>query len=35
MLVRPVIGSWEPKNIERILSWENRRLAVCLSRAFR
>jgi len=28
MLVRPVIGSWEPKNIERIVSWESRRLAV-------
>jgi len=28
VLVRPVIGSWEPKNIERIVSWENRRLAV-------
>jgi hypothetical protein len=28
MLVRPVIGSWEPKNIERIASWESRRLAV-------
>jgi hypothetical protein len=28
MLVRPVIGSWEPKNIERIVSWESRRLVV-------
>jgi hypothetical protein len=28
MLVRPIIGSWEPKNIERIVSWESRRLAV-------
>jgi hypothetical protein len=28
MLVRPIIGSWEPQNIERIVSWESRRLAV-------
>ena len=28
MLVRPMIGSWEPPMIERIAAWESRRLSV-------
>src|ERR1041385_5193961 len=28
MIVRPLIDGWEPKNIERVASWENRRRAV-------
>lgn len=28
MIVRPLIDGWEPRNIERIASWESRRCAV-------
>ncbi len=28
MIVRPLIDGWEPRNIERIASWESRRRAV-------
>jgi hypothetical protein len=28
MLIRPMIGSWEPPMIERIAAWESRRLSV-------
>lgn len=28
MLIRPMIGSWEPPMIERVAAWESRRLSV-------